>query len=274
MTISRDVRVTRLTPDDSTAASRSLPVEAPIAIEYNGVGYAVMMATPDALEDFVTGFSLSERIIASTDDLEDIDVFETDKGWIVRVSLGQDRAAQMLERARVRVSESSCGLCGMENLEHIAKPLPPVSAQLSVAPEHVFRALDALRAHQPLNRATGGAHVAAFCAPDGEILLAREDVGRHCALDKLIGALARAGQSPATGFFLLSSRCSYELVEKTAVAGCPLLVTISTATTLAAERAAAAGVQLIALARPDAMLDLSPECNASRLAPVPMKMGL
>lgn len=258
MTAFREVAVLRLTPVDITPASRSLPIEAPIAIEYNGISYAVMMATPDQLEDFVTGFSLSERIIASIDELEDIDIYETEKGWIVRVALAQHRFEPMLNRVRVRVSESSCGLCGMENLEQLATPLPPIEVRVDVAPQALFSALASLRAHQPLSAKTGGAHVAAFCAPNGEILDAREDVGRHCALDKLIGALARAGTSPKDGFFLLSSRCSYELVEKTVIAGCSLLVTISTATSLATERAAAAGLRLIALARPDAMLDLSP----------------
>jgi FdhD protein len=150
----------------------------------------------------------------------------------------------------------------MENLEQIARPLPRVAAKAELGPKALFSALDHLREHQPLNAATGGAHVAAFCAPDGTILCAREDVGRHCALDKLIGALARSGQRPADGFFLLSSRCSYELVEKTVIAGCPLLVTISTATTLAADRAEAAGLTLIALARPDAMLQITPPATA------------
>lgn len=257
MTAFREVPVLRLTPDDVTSASRSLPVEAPVAIEFNGISYAVMMATPDQLEDFVTGFSLSERIIGSIDELEDMDIYETEKGWIVRVLLAQHRFEPMLNRVRVRVSESSCGLCGMENLEQLAAPLPPVEARVDVAPKAMFSALAALRAHQPLTARTGGAHVAAFCDPLGKILYAREDVGRHCALDKLIGALARAGTSPKNGFFLLSSRCSYELVEKTVIAGCSLLVTISTATNLAADRAAAAGLRLVALARPDAMLDLS-----------------
>lgn len=257
MTGTKDVAVLRLTPDDATPATRTLPSEAPIALEYNGVGYAVMMATPDQLEDFVLGFSLSERIIGSSDDVLGLDIHETNKGWIVRATLAQDYVEPMLERVRVRVSESSCGLCGMENLEQISRPLPRVVSMVEIRTEALFSALAQLRAHQPLNAMTGGAHVAAFCTPEGQIRLAREDVGRHCALDKLIGAMARAHMSAKDGFFLLSSRCSYELVEKTVIAGCPVLVTISTATTLAAERAEEAGLRLIALARPDAMLDLS-----------------
>ncbi|MFM7027288.1 MAG: formate dehydrogenase accessory sulfurtransferase FdhD [Chakrabartia sp.] len=267
MTSSRDVAVSRITPKGTSAATRTLPVEAPIALEYNGIGYAVMMATPDALEDFALGFSLSERIIEHADEIEALDCQETDKGWIVRMTLVPARVAPMLERVRVRVSESSCGLCGLENLEQVARPLPPLDTALCVAPAALFGALDALRAYQPLNAATGGAHVAAFCSPKGDILMAREDVGRHCALDKLIGGLARAGLAPSSGFFLLSSRCSYELVEKAVIARCPLLVTISTATSLAADRAAAAGLRLIALARPDAMLDIGATNQASTSLP-------
>jgi len=258
MIISRAQNVVRIEPGGSSPASRTLPDECPIAIEYNGIGYAVMMATPEDLEDFVTGFSLSERIVAAADDILAIECHETPMGWIVRITLSPDHVEPMLARVRVRVSEGSCGLCGMENLEQIARPLPRITAEIDIDPKALFSALDHLREHQPLNTATGGAHVAAFCALDGTILCAREDVGRHCALDKLIGALARSGRHPADGFFLLSSRCSYELVEKTVIAGCPLLVTISTATTLAADRAEAAGLTLIALARPDAMLQITP----------------
>lgn len=253
---SRTVPVDRLTPDGQMSAERTLPVEMPIAIEYNGVGYAVMMATPADLEDFATGFSLTERIVENAGEVHAINAHETPQGIVLRITIAQERTNAMLERVRVRVSESSCGLCGLENLEQVARPLPPISTRLDFAPAAIFAALERLRDHQPLNKATGGAHAAAFCAPDGTILHAREDVGRHCALDKLIGALATAGLPPASGFILLSSRCSYELVEKTVLAGCPLLVTISTATTLAADRAKAAGLTLIALARRDAMLRL------------------
>ena len=262
MTNSRAQNVVRIEPGGFSTGTRTLPDECPIAIEYNGIGYAVMMATPEDLEDFVTGFSLSERIVAAADDILAIESHETPMGWIVRITLSPDHVEPMLARVRVRVSEGSCGLCGMENLEQIARPLPRVAAKAELDPKALFSALDHLREHQPLNATTGGAHVAAFCAPDGTILCAREDVGRHCALDKLIGALAQSGQHPADGFFLLSSRCSYELVEKTVIAGCPVLVTISTATTLAADRAEAAGLRLIALARPDALLQITPSSTA------------
>lgn len=253
---SRTVPVERLTPAGALPDERTLPVEMPVAVEYNGVGYAVMMATPADLDDFAIGFSLSERIVDSASEVHAIDAHETPQGIVLRITIAQERTHAMLERVRVRVSESSCGLCGLENLEQVARPLPPISARLDVPTAAIFAALEALSDHQPLNKATGGAHAAAFCAPDGTILHAREDVGRHCALDKLLGALAKANVAPTSGFILLSSRCSYELVEKTAIAGCQMLVTISTATTLASDRAKAAGLTLIALARRDAMLRL------------------
>jgi FdhD protein len=254
MSASRDVPIIRLRPDGTTSDTRTIAVEAPIAIEYNGIGYAVMMATPTDLDDYAVGFSLSEGLIESPDDILSVDAIEDRAGWVLRIQIAPDRLAPVIERARQRVTESSCGLCGLENLEQVLRPLPVITARIDVAPEALFTALATLRDHQPLNAETGSAHGAALCAPDGAIQIVREDVGRHNALDKLIGALARAGVNPATGFFLLTARCSYELVEKTIRAGCPLLVTVSAPTTLAADRAAAHDLTLIALARADAML--------------------
>jgi FdhD protein len=236
--------------------TRDVPIEAPVAIEYNGIGYAVMMATPADLEAYATGLTLAEGI-ARADEIEDIAVHAIDGGWIVRITLPAARMAPVIERARTRVSESSCGLCGIESIEQVLRPLPPVAARIATTRQAIADALAALPDHQPLGRATGAVHAAAFCTPDGRIRLAREDVGRHNALDKLIGALAVDGVDPASGFILLSARCSYELVEKTVRSGCPMLVTISAPTSLAVERAKAAGLTLVALARTDNALVLS-----------------
>ncbi|RVQ69286.1 formate dehydrogenase accessory sulfurtransferase FdhD [Croceicoccus ponticola] len=240
------------------AIDRCVPVEAPVAIEYNGLGYAVMMATPEHLEDFARGFTLSEGLVAGADIIEGIDVHEAGDdasgGWIVRIALPPEAMERVIARARTRVSESSCGLCGMDNIAEVLRPMPPVNARIAVTRDGIARALASLSAHQPLGRETGAMHAAAFCAPDGAILCAAEDVGRHNALDKLIGAMARAGLDAGTGFILLSARCSFELVEKTVRAGCPLLVTISAPTSLAVERAQAAGLALVALARDDCAL--------------------
>ncbi|WP_422633559.1 formate dehydrogenase accessory sulfurtransferase FdhD [Sphingobium sp.] len=245
----------RLTPDgDTVDVTRILAREVPVAIEYNGVGYAVLMATPDDIGDLLQGFSLSERLIGPGDGVLDVDVHATDKGIVARATLPPTRTPGLLDRVRHRASDSSCGLCGIENLEQAIRPLPPVTTRSRADRAAIFRALESLRDHQPLNAATGAVHAAALVGADGTIRLAREDVGRHNAFDKLIGAMARTGADWDGGFALLSSRCSYELVEKAVLADCPLLVTISAPTALAMERASAAGLPLVVLARSDALL--------------------
>jgi FdhD protein len=237
--------------------SRAVPIEAPVAIEYNGIGYAVMMATPADLEAYAVGLTLAEGLVAGAGEIEDILVHQVEGGWVVRITLPPERIGAVVERARTRVSESSCGLCGIESIDQVLRPLPPVTTRIATSREAIARALAALADHQPLGRETGAVHTAAFCTPDGSIIAAKEDVGRHNALDKLVGTLALDGVDPAGGFILLSARCSYELVEKTVRAGCPMLVTISAPTSLAVERAVAAGLTLVSLARTDSALVLN-----------------
>jgi FdhD protein len=240
-----------------TDVARPIAIERPVAIEFNGLGYAVVMATPAALEDFATGFALSERLIERVEELVDIDIHPTEQGVVVRVTLAPSRAEAVVERVRHRVTESSCGLCGIENLEQAIRPLRRVTHAPAPSDAAIFAAVGALRDHQPLNRATGAVHAAALVAADGTIRLVREDVGRHSAFDKLNGAMLRGGLGWDGGFALLSSRCSYELVEKAALADCPTLVTISAPTSLAIARAQDAGVRLVVLARSDAVLAVS-----------------
>lgn len=243
------------TPDGtSRAVQRDLAIEMPIAIEINGLGYAVMMATPADLVDFAYGFIWAERLIERASDIVDVEAHDAPGGILLRITLIADRTDRIMERVRHRVSESSCGLCGIENLEQALRPLPILPLAAPIDPPAIFAALEALRDQQPLNRQTGAVHAAASCGPDGAIHLVREDVGRHNAFDKLIGAMLRVGQSWGDGFALLTSRCSFELVEKAVLAGCPTLVTISAATSLAVDRAAAAGLQLVVLAREDSVL--------------------
>jgi FdhD protein len=225
-----------------------------VALEFNGLSYAVMMATPADLEDFARGFALTEGLAKAPADVTDIAVAETDKGWIVRASLAGLGIEKLTERVRARVAESSCGLCGIENLEAVARPLPRVPSHAPLAERAIFTALAGLREHQPLTRKTGAAHAAAFCSAAGAIVQAREDVGRHNALDKLVGALAFAGQPPAAGFVLSTARCSYEIVEKAVRAGAARLVTVSLPTSMAVERARQAGLSLWSLARDDSVL--------------------
>ncbi|WP_288016426.1 formate dehydrogenase accessory sulfurtransferase FdhD [Blastomonas sp.] len=236
---------------------RSLVEEAPIAIEINGLGYAVMMATPSDLEDYAMGFCLSEQLIASAAEMVSAFAAPVEAGgWVLRVQLAVANAAPLIERARLRLAEGSCGLCGIENLEQVMRPLARVAATLDVEPAAMFRAASALGDWQILGKVTRAAHAAALCAADGSILLVREDIGRHNALDKLLGAAARQGLNVGDHFILLTARCSFELVQKAVIAGAPLLVTISAASTLAADQAAAHGLRLVSLARHDSLLEM------------------
>lgn len=227
---------------------RELAEEVPVAVELNGIGYAVMMATPADLEDFAHGFVVAERLGA----VVDVEAHRGEHGVMLRVTLA-DRET-VLERVRHRTTDSSCGLCGIDSLEAALRPLQPVTARFAGDTDAIFRALGDLRQHQLLNARTGSHHAAALCGADGSIRLVREDVGRHNAFDKLIGAMARHRLGWDGGFALLSSRCSYELVEKAVLANCPLLAAISAPTALAVDAAEKAGLRLAALARPDALL--------------------
>lgn len=228
--------------------------EVPVALEFNGLSYAVMMATPDDLEDFARGFALTEGLARTITDIEDIAVAEVAQGWIVRTRLSGLGIDKLTERVRARVAESSCGLCGIENIEAVAAPLPRVAAHDPVPPEAVFAAIGALRERQVLNRRTGAAHAAAFAHLNGEVCGLREDVGRHNAMDKLIGALSATGIDPANGLFVSTARCSYEIVEKVVRAGGTALATVSLPTSLAVAKAARCGLSLYCLAREDSFL--------------------
>lgn len=239
----------------SAAEERAIPVEMPVAIEINGIAFAVMMATPCDLEDFITGFLLSEGLAGAAEiGPVSLHPVEQGEGLVARVNLPPERLAPILERARRRLGDSSCGICGIESVEAALRPLPKIATQPLPAPQAIAAALAAMREGQALGAQTAATHAAAFARLDGSVALLREDVGRHNALDKLIGALARGGIDPASGFILVTSRCSYELVEKTARAGCPLLVAISAPTDLSVRRAAAAGLALAVVARDDSML--------------------
>jgi FdhD protein len=249
------IDITEIRADGSRRPiTREWVPEAPVALEFNGLSYAVMMATPADLEDFARGFALTEGLAKAPGDVSDIAAAETDLGWIVRANLAGLGVDKLTERVRARVAESSCGLCGIENLEAVARPLPRVPAHAALEARAIFSALGALRGHQPLTKLTGAAHAAAFCDEQGAIRMVREDVGRHNALDKLVGALAAAGEDPAAGFILSTARCSYEIVEKAVRAGATRLVTVSLPTSMAVERAKGAGLSLWSLARDDSVL--------------------
>ncbi len=248
-------RVIGWRPDGSSfPAERTWVPEAPVALEFNGLAYAVMMATPADLADFATGFALSEGLAASAAQVCDIDAAEVEAGWILRARIEGLGADRLSDRVRRRVAESSCGLCGIENLEEVARPLPPVAAHTRIDPAAIFAALGQLRESQPLGKQTGAAHAAAWADGAGTLGCVREDVGRHNAVDKLVGAMARTGRAMSEGFLLSTARCSFEIAEKAVRAGATTLVTVSLPTSLAVERAQTAGLSLWVLARDDSVL--------------------
>jgi len=232
---------------------RDLAEEVPVALEFNGIGYAVLMATPTDLADLTYGFAFTERLIDGAADVLDLDCHRTPAGILVRASLQEEVAARVFDRIRHRTTDSSCGLCGIETLEQAMRALPSVPrwhGQIAA----IFAAANALGDHQTLNRMTRSVHAAARCASDGTVLAVREDVGRHNAFDKLIGAMLRNGDAWNDGFAFLTSRCSFDLVEKAAISGCPMLATISAPTMLAVERAREAGLTLHTIVRHDGLL--------------------
>ncbi|MFT3807075.1 formate dehydrogenase accessory sulfurtransferase FdhD [Arenimonas sp.] len=219
--------------------------ERPVALSYNGVAHAVMMATPADLEDFALGFSLSEGIVDSPAQWRFVEAMRTDAGLVLEMLVPQANFDRLAERRRAMVAQSGCGLCGSESLQAAMRPAPRVDARRAVSVDEILRAVDALAAHQDLNRQSGGVHAAGFAHAEG--LLVREDVGRHNALDKLVGARAR--QSLGEGFLVLSSRASHELLHKAATAGIAVVATISAPSTLAIETAQRCGITLACFVR-------------------------
>jgi len=234
------------------AVRRNLPEEVPVAVVFDGTTQAVMMASPGDIADFAHGFALSEGFIVRLDQIDSFEVVEHGSGIEARFWLTGDRAKALDTRRRRMMGPVGCGLCGIDSLSEATRPLPQVTGDsLRIAGEEVARATDALRARQPLHDQTHAVHAAGFLVPGQGIVLAREDVGRHNALDKLIGAMARDGIDAAKGAFVLTSRVSVELVQKAAVIGCPMLIAVSAPTAHALRLADAAGITVAAFARGD-----------------------
>ena len=228
--------------------------EVPVAFEYNGRAHAVMMATPADLEDFALGFSLCEGILGAAADINDVRVRHAADGIVLSIRADPLRLLKGSLRSRTLEGRSGCGLCGVDSLANVVRKVRPVRASFTPDAGAVAAAFARLADHQPMNRANRSLHAAAWCDPSGRILMAREDVGRHNALDKLAGALATAGHDVSAGFAVLSSRCSFELVQKAAAVGIPLLATISAPTGLALTLARDAGMVLAARARGDGVM--------------------
>lgn len=223
--------------------------EAPVALVYNGVSHAVMMATPADLEDFALGFSLSEGILAHPGECYGIEVETGPDGIALQVEIASGAFMRLKERRRTLAGRTGCGLCGIDSLQQVCRPLPHLPPARGFHAAGVRAALAAIGPEQRLTRLTGAAHAAAWCAMDGAIRLVREDVGRHNALDKLVGAMRRQEVDPGAGFVLITSRVSFEMAQKTAMAGVSALVGMSAPTLAAVELAQTAGMTLLAFAR-------------------------
>ena len=229
----------------------AIAAEVPIALVYNGISFAVMMATPEDLGDFALGFSLSEGIVAGADELRIDEIAASLEGISLQLTIPEPRAAALEQRRRNLQGRSGCGVCGTESIEAVLRPPPQVGDSAPIGVDALHRALRELQGRQPLNALTGATHAAAWAYSDGRVALVREDVGRHNALDKLIGALVAAGHDPLQGFAVVTSRASYEMAMKAAQAGIPLLAAISAPTALAIALAESAGLTLIGFARDD-----------------------
>ena len=225
--------------------------EVPVALVYNERPHVVMMATPRDLDDFALGFSLSEAIVGAADEIESIQAQTLLEGIEVRLRIPDARAEVLETRHRNLTGRTSCGLCGAQALEDAVRQPPHVGAGPSIDAEALHRALAQMHDRQPLNVATGATHAAAWANLNGDIVLLREDVGRHNALDKVIGAMAKAGERAYEGFLLVTSRASYEMVQKSATVGIALLAAISAPTALAIHLAEETGMTLIGFARPE-----------------------
>lgn len=235
--------------DQARAVLRNLPEEVPVAMVFDGSTQAVMMATPADLEDFALGFALGEGIISQKADVAELEIVTHGAGIEARMWLTDDRARDLHARRRKMAGPVGCGLCGIDSIDEAMRPMPKVTAEVAFAREDVAGATEALTALQPLHDQTRAAHAAGFLLPGRSVVMAREDVGRHNALDKLVGALARAGINPAEGAFVMTSRLSVELVQKAAMAGCSMLIAVSAPTATALRLADDCGITLAAFAR-------------------------
>lgn len=246
--ISAPSRRVRAAIASGRSVDRALPEEVPVALVHNGSTFAVMMATPSDLEDFAWGFALSEGV-APVEELGAVEVIEHEAGIEARMWLPEPRIAALNARRRAMVGPVGCGLCGIDSLEEAGRKVPAVPEGIALSETDVALALDELRDWQPLHDETHAVHGAGFFVPGSGIVMAREDVGRHNALDKLIGAMARAGIDPASGAIVLTSRLSLEMVQKAAMAGTSILCAVSAPTAHAVRVADAAGLTLVSRGR-------------------------
>lgn len=251
----RRVTVQRLRGGQAVEACDWVADEVPVALEFNGISHAVMLATPLDLADFALGFSLGEGLLNDPSELYDVEEVPGEQGITLQLQVASAAFARLKAHRRTLAGRTGCGLCGADSLSQVLRPmpaLPPRAAHETLAPEAIARAMDELAALQVLNQATGAVHAAAWCHADGQVRVLREDVGRHNALDKLVGALAADADlrhaAPA-GFIAVTSRASFEMVQKALCLRVPLLAAVSAPTALAVQLADRAGLSLVGFAR-------------------------
>ena len=235
---------------ESTIEQDFIAVEAAVALSYNGISHAVMMATPADLEDFALGFSLTEGILHSPSELYDLDVEKRSEGTEVLMNISAQRITELKQRRRNLTGRTGCGLCGTESLSEAIKPVKTISGLTDITDEAIQNAVNSLHQYQTLQNLCGAVHGAAWCNSSGEIQFIREDVGRHNALDKLIGAIHRQSIDSSDGFVFVTSRASYEMVQKTSSQGIGALAAVSAPTSLAIDLAKDSGLKLFGFSRP------------------------
>ncbi|HEY6827173.1 MAG TPA: formate dehydrogenase accessory sulfurtransferase FdhD [Gemmatimonadaceae bacterium] len=258
----------RLQGHNATPASAVIAEEVPVALVYNGRPYVVVMATPTDLEDLAVGFSVTEGIVAGASDLRAVEVVRASHGIEVQIEVASADAERLSDRARGLVSRTGCGLCGIETIGDALRVPAVVGSFLFVAPDALWKAASELSRRQTINNETSTVHGAGWATPDGELHVVREDVGRHNALDKVLGALARGGRAASGGFVVVTSRASYEMVQKAAMCGVELLAAISRPTGLAIRFADAANVTLAALVRGESG---NVYCHPHRISPTQLQ---
>ncbi len=239
----------RLTAAGVETRDEIVAEEVAVALVYNGISHAVMMATPCDLEDFARGFSLTERIVEKASEIHDIEVESVGRGIEVRLKIANQRMAGLQERRRSLAGRTGCGLCGVDSLDAALRPVPVSQAAGTVSRAAIERAMASLPGQQRINSLNGATHAAGWATADGTLALVREDVGRHNALDKLGGALAASAALREGGFVVVTSRCSYEMVQKAAALGAVAVAAVSAPTSLAIETAEQAGIALVAFVR-------------------------
>ncbi len=246
-----ELRARRWQDGRAVEHAETVAEEIPVAMVYNGIPHVVMMATPQDLEDFALGFSLTEELIGSRDDLHKVESIKYSRGIEVHATVSAACEEVIAARSRRLTGRTGCGICGADSIASALKTLRPVSDEVRLSPSALETAMGSLASHQTLNAAAGAIHAAGWATLDGTIEVVREDVGRHNALDKLVGALLRRETDPKTGFVVVTSRASFEMVQKATVLGAPLLAAVSGPTGLAIRVAQQAGLTLVGFARGD-----------------------